>query len=118
MRKLSNPPDWHVIVFSFSGGERDGQSIRSDRSGDILEVVAYWTLTCKGTVGRQFDLSSRPHPSLQRYKVVSKRQQGAEIHVACEHVSIGGSGTDAVGSLHNAADAAHELRRNGVHPSV
>jgi hypothetical protein len=94
MRKLANQIDWKVIVFSFFGGELDGQSLRSDRPWEVLEVVAYWTLTWKGTVGRRFDLSCRPYPSIERYEVIVNRQRGHEIHVTCQPVANGEHATD------------------------
>jgi hypothetical protein len=78
-----------VIVFQFSGGARDGQTVRSDRPEDVEEANTFWAQTWNGTVGRRFDVTPPNESAYQRYQVVSKYEIATEINVACQYV--GGS---------------------------
>jgi hypothetical protein len=80
----TDPAIQNVIVFSFSGGARDGQALRSDLPEKQPEVQSLWALTWEGTVGRRFDVRAPGEAAFQRYQVKSKYQAGDEIHVTCE----------------------------------
>jgi hypothetical protein len=88
MSDAITPPSANVIVFRFSGGNRDGQEVRSDQPRDGFdEAGTFWAMTRKGTAGRRFDVPVAGCPgAYQRYKVVSKYEIGGEVRVHCEHV--------------------------------
>ena len=75
-----------VIAFQFSGGARDGQTVRSDRPESVNEADAFWALTLNGMVGRRFDVVAPNDPANQRYQVRSKYEDSGEIHVTCQYV--------------------------------
>jgi hypothetical protein len=87
MPELADQNDWNVFVFNFFGGERDNQSARSDCAAELFDVVAYWTLTWGGTVGRQFAVPSPDPFVLLRYRVSSRHIASGEIHVNCQHIT-------------------------------
>jgi hypothetical protein len=76
----------NVIVFNFCGGSRDGQSVRADCPSRIFEIVAYWTLTCGGSLGALFDVTQMNLPGAERYKVKSKEVAEDEIKINCVRV--------------------------------
>lgn len=88
MPDAMKPGSEKVIVFRFSGGHRDGQTVRSDQPQEGLnEAHTFWAMTRKGIVGRRFDVpASRISNIYHRYKVVSRYELSGEIHVTCEHV--------------------------------
>jgi hypothetical protein len=76
-----------VIVFSFRGGVRDGQAIRSDGSEpEQREAISIWKQTLKGMIGRRFDVGTPGSPVFQRYQIASKREIDEEVLITCEHV--------------------------------
>jgi hypothetical protein len=77
----------NVIVFNFSGGSRDGESIRSDSQSRVFEIVAYWTLTCGGCLGAIFDVLPMNPSSSERYQVESKVIADDEIKINCVRIS-------------------------------
>jgi hypothetical protein len=76
-----------VVIFRFSGGPRDGQTVRSDQPQQgVNEAQTYWALTRKGLIGRRFDVPAPADLAYHRYKVTSRWEDSGEIHVTCSHV--------------------------------